>query len=226
MTAPSALTPSATPTPDATKALQDRLNRWEADGTLDRVLSLLEGAVGIADATSDRMVGSAGAGVVSGLAVLDTIAQDPRAREGLIYLLEKLGEWKETGALETVVALGEGLVGLTQATTDSMVAEAGGSLLGGIRFIQALPPRSEVEPLLTSFRENGPAIEKLFQTVAVLQDPRVLEAEMATIPPVNGIFSLGRALRDPEIRRGLRTALVLLKQLGKVPSAPAATGAP
>ncbi len=210
---PSAPTPA--PSPDGSKALAERLNRWEADGTLDRVLSLVEGVVGITDATTETTVANTGARLVSILGLLDQLAQDTRAREGLVLLLERIGEWKETGALDTLVTLAEGLVGVAQATTDTMVAEAGSSLIGGMRFVQGLPPWDEVEPVLRSFRESAPALPTVLAAVEVLKDPVRLEREVQAIPPVTGVFALGRTLRDPEIQRGVRVMLAMMKQVGR-----------
>ncbi len=217
MTVPASAAPASAPppTPDGLKTLTERLNRWEADGTLDRVLSLVEGLVGVADATSEQMVASAGAGLINALSLLDAIARDERTREGLLYLVDRLGEWKETGALETLVTLAEGAVGLSQATTDSMVAEAGTSFIGAMRFVQGLPPWHEVEPLLESFRDNAPSVQALLGSVEILKDRAALDRETAAIPPITGIFGLGRAFRDPEIQRGLHVALVLMKRLGR-----------
>lgn len=207
--------PTPAPPPDGSKALAERLNRWEADGTLERVLSLVEGVVGITDATTETTVANTGARLVSILGLLDQLAQDARAREGLVLLLERIGEWKETGALDTLVALAEGLVGVAQATTDTMVAEAGGSLIGGMRFVQGLPPWDEVEPVLRSFRESAPALPTVLAAVEVLKDPVRLEREVQAIPPVTGVFALGRTLRDPEIQRGVRVLLAMMKQVGR-----------
>ena len=220
----SASTPAATPgsPPAATKALAERLDRWEADGTLDRVLSLIEGVVGIADAATDSTVATTGARLVSVLGLLDQLAQDARAREGLVVLLERIGEWHETGALQTITTLAEGLVGVAQATTDSMVAEAGGSLIGAMRFVQGLPPWDEVEPVLRSFREAAPAFPALLAAMEVLTDHGRLEKEIQSIPPVTGVFGLGRTLGDPEIQRGLRVALAMMKQVGRATATPAA----
>ena len=211
--------PAPAPAPDGVKRLADRLNRWEADGTLERALALIEGAVGVSDATTEHMVASAGASLINTLALLETINQDERARQGLTFLVERLGEWKETGALETLVTLAEGLVGVSQATTDSMVAEAGGSFIGAIRFLQGLPPWHEVEPLVKSFQENAGALQALLGTLAVFRETQRLQQEVAAIPPITGLWSLGRTLRDPEVQQGLKVALVLLKQLGKAPNA-------
>ncbi len=217
--------PAPPVTADGTKALADRLNRWEADGTLDRVLSLVEGIVGITDATTETTVANTGARLVSILGLLDQVAQDTRAREGLVLLLERIGEWKETGALDTLVTLAEGAVGVAQATTDTMIAEAGSSLIGGMRFVQGLPPWDDVEPVLRSFRESAPALPTLLAAVEVLKDRDTLEREVQAIPPVTGIFALGRTLRDPEINRGLRVMLAMMKQVGRA-SASTAPGRP
>ncbi len=222
MTPPSAsaaAVPAASP-PDGNKALADRLNRWEADGTLDRVLSLIEGVVGISEATTESTVATMGSRLVSVLGLLDQVAQDPRARDGLVLLLERIGEWRETGALDTLVTLAEGMVGVAQATTDSMVAEAGSSLIGGMRFVQGLPPWDEVEPLLRSFRQATPAFPTVLAAVEVLSDRAELERELQAIPPVGGVFALGRALRDPEIQRGVRVTLAMLKRIGRATGAP------
>lgn len=207
---PPAAAPLALP-----KTLAERLERWEADGTLDRVLSLVEGVVGISDAATDDTVATTGARLVSVLGLLDQVAQDARAREGLIVLLERIGEWHETGALHTLTTLAEGLVGVAHATSDTMIAEAGSSLVGAMRFVQGLPPWDEVEPVLQSFRVAAPAFPALLAAFEVMTDHGRLEKEIQAIPPVTGVFGLGRTLGDPEIQRGLRVALAMVKHVGR-----------
>jgi uncharacterized protein YjgD (DUF1641 family) len=217
--------PAAAPPPDPAagrKALDARLARWEADGTLDRLCSLAEGVVGIADATTDRMLGTAGTTLVGALALLDGIAQDERRRDALLFLIDRLAEWKETGALDTLVELAEGVVGVAQATTDQMVGHAGASAIGWVQFIESLPPKQALEPLVHTAVKAGPVLEMLSDSSAVVGDPVARERALAEIPPVSGVFAIGRALRDPETQRGLRILLLMLKQLGRT-SGPAAS---
>jgi uncharacterized protein YjgD (DUF1641 family) len=206
---------SSSATTSGLQALTERLNRWQADGTLDNLFGLAEGLVGLSDALTDRMVQSAGSGLVSALALLDTLHQNEKAREGLIWLLEKLGEWKETGTLDTLLGLVEGLVGVTQAVTDKMVEEAGFSLLGAMRFVQNLPEWEELEPLLVAYRQNAPLVQTLSRELGTLTDGERTRQELQGIPHVSGMISLGRALSEPDIQKGLRLSLLLLKRLGR-----------
>ncbi len=204
------------PSPEAgLKALTERLNRWQADGTLETLLGLAEGAVGLTDALTDRMVQASGSGLVASLSLLDSIAQNEKAREGLVFLLEKVGEWKDTGALETLTGLVEGLVGVTQAISDKMVEEAGSSLLGAMRFVQNLPPWEELEPLFEAYHRNAGSVQALMGEVGSLSDGERTRQELERIPHVTGVMSLGRALSEPEIQRGLRLTLLLLKRVGR-----------
>ena len=207
-----------TASPDATAALiafGERLARWQADGTLDRLFALAEGFVGLSDAMTDRMLSSAGSTVIGALSLLDWVAEDERRRDAMLFLIDRLAEWKDTGALETLVTLAEGLVGVAQATTDHMVAHAGGSAVGWVQFIESLPPKEEIEPLVQAAVKAAPTLSMLSDSSTVLSRPEALEAGLRDIPNVSGIFALGRALRDPETQRGLRVLLLLLKQLGR-----------
>ena len=223
---PAASTPSppSPPTPmDSAAALQllgDRLARWQADGTLDRLFSLAEGAVGVSDAVTDRMLVSAGSTLIGALSLLDWVAQDERRRDAVLFLIDRLAEWKETGALETLVTLAEGLVGVSQATTDHMVAHAGASAIGWVHFIESLPPKEELEPLVHAAVRAAPALTLISGSAEVLGDPAAREKAIQEVPEVSGVFSLGRALGDPETQRGLKVALVLLKRLGRSSAAP------
>jgi len=221
-----AAAPSATPPasgPDATAALQvlgDRLARWQSDGTLDRLFTLAEGVVGVTDAVTERMLSSAGSTLIGALSLLDWVAEDEKRRDALLYLIDRLAEWRETGALDTLVNLAEGLVGVAQATTDQMVGHAGASAIGWIQFVESLPPKEQLEPLVHAAVKAGPALALLSESSSVVGDPAGREKALAEIPSVSGIFALGRALRDPETQRGLRIMLLLLKQLGRSSSAP------
>lgn len=197
------------------QALGERVARWQADGTLDRIFALAEGVVGVSDAVTDRMLGSAGSTLVGALSLLDWVAQDEKRRDALLFLIERVTEWKETGALDTLVTLAEGLVGVAQATTDQMVGHAGASAIGWIQFIESLPPKEEIEPLVHAAVKAGPVLGMLSESSTVLGDSVAREKALAGIPNVSGIFALGRALRDPETQRGLRILLLLLKRLGR-----------
>jgi len=223
----SAAAPSAAPPvtsgPDSAAALQilgERLARWQSDGTLDRLFTLAEGVVGVTDAVTDRMLSSAGSTLIGALSLLDWVAQDEKRRDALLYMVDRLAEWKETGALDTLVTLAEGVVGVAQATTDQMVGHAGASAIGWIEFVESLPPKEQLEPLVHAAVKAGPALALLSESSSVVGDPGAREKALAQIPNVSGIFALGRALRDPETQRGLRIMLLLLKQLGRRSSAP------
>ncbi len=223
MTATPAPTPAAAPAPsppalDSTVALElfgQRLARWHSDGTLDRLFSLAEGVVGVTDAVTDRMLGSAGSTLVGALSLLDWVAQDEKRRDTLLFLIDRLAEWKETGALDTLVTLAEGLVGVAQASTDEMVAHAGASAVGWIHFVESLPPKEEIEPLVHAAVRAAPLLTLLSDSSTVLSDPSHREQALREAPEVSGVFALGRALRDPETQRGLKVMLVLLKQIGR-----------
>ena len=216
--APASSAPTPATPPDATAALQmlgDRVARWQADGTLDRLFALAEGVVGVSDAVTDRMLGSAGTTLVGAISLLDWVAQDERRRDALFYLIDKLAEWKETGALETIVTLLEGAAGVAQATTDQMVASAGASAVGWIRLMESLPPKEELEPLVATLGQSAPALTTLAASLEVLSQPERREKELARVPAVSGVFGLGRVLNDPEIRRGVRLALLVFKEMGR-----------
>ncbi len=222
MSSPSpASSPAASPpaSPDdsavALRALGERLARWQADGTLDRLFSLAEGVVGASDAMTDRMLGSAGSTLVGALSLLDWIAQDERRRDAVLLLIDRLAEWKETGALDTLFTLAEGLVGVAQATTDGMVAHAGSSAVGWMHFVESLPPKEEIEPLVHAAVKAAPALSLLSESSAFLADPSRRERELDQVPTISGVFALSRALRDPDIQRGAKVLLALLKQLGR-----------
>ncbi len=215
--------PPATSAPDPAEArrlLDERLARWQADGTLDRLFSLAEGAVGVADAVTDRMLGSAGTTLIGALSLLDWVAQDERRRDAVLYLIDRLAEWKETGALETLVTLAEGAVGVAQATTDGMVAHAGSSAIGWVQFVESLPPKEEIEPLVQAAVKAGPTLTMLSGSSGLVADPSAREKAIREMPDVSGIFALGRALRDPETQRGLKVMLLMLKGLGRTSSGP------
>jgi uncharacterized protein YjgD (DUF1641 family) len=215
--------PKVPPTVDSAAALQvlgERLARWQSDGTLDRLFSLAEGVVGVSDAVTDRMLGSAGSTLIGALSLLDWVAQDEKRRDAIFYLIDRVTEWKETGALDTLVTLAEGLVGVAQATTDQMVGHAGASAIGWVQFIESLPPKEEIEPLMHAAVKAGPMLGLLSESSAVVGEPGAREKALAEIPTVSGVFALGRALRDPETQRGLRILLLLLKRLGRTSSAP------
>ncbi len=216
MSTPAAAAPPVAPA-SPTAALQilgERLVRWQADGTLDRVLSIAEGLVGVSDAMTDRMLGSAGSSLIGALSLLDGIALDERRREALLFLIDRLAEWKETGALDTLVTLAEGMVGVAQASTDEMVAHAGASAVGWIHFVESLPPKEEIEPLVRAAVKAAPTLALLAESSTVLSDPSRRESALREVPNVSGVFALGRALRDPETQRGLKVLLALLKELG------------
>ena len=216
--APPPVAPPSPAGPDSTAALVafgERLARWQADGTLDRAFSLAEGLVGVSDAITDRMLSSAGSTLIGALSLLDWVAQDERRRDAMLLLIDRLAEWKETGALDTLLTLAEGLVGVAQATTDHMVAHAGGSAVGWVQFIESLPPKEEIEPLVQAAVKAAPTLSMLSDSSVVLANPTAREAALRDIPNVSGIFALGRALRDPETQRGLRVLLLMLKQLGR-----------
>ena len=217
---PTAPAPAAGP--DSAAAMQvlgQRLARWQSDGTLDRLFSLAEGVVGITDAVTDRMLGSAGTTLIGALSLLDWVAQDEKRRDALLYLIDRVAEWKETGALETLITLAEGVVGVAQATTDQMVGHAGASAIGWIQFIESLPPKGEIEPLVHAAVKAGPVLGLLSESSSVVGDPGTREKALAEIPNISGVFALGRALRDPETQRGVRIMLLLLKQLGRTSGA-------
>ena len=199
----------------ALASLAERLARWQADGTLDRLFSLAEGAVGVSDAITDRMLASAGTTLIGALSLLDWVAQDEKRREAIVYLIDRIAEWKETGALETLVTLAEGLVGVAQATTDQMVGHAGASAIGWIQFVESLPPKSEIEPLVHAAVKAGPVLGMLSESTTVVGDAASRERALADMPDVGGVFALGRALRDPDTQRGVKVMLLLLKQLGR-----------
>lgn len=208
--------PPAKPDPAvAMQILGERLARWQSDGTLDRMFALAEGVVGISDAVTDRMLGSAGSTLVGALSLLDWVAQDEKRRDALLFVIDRLAEWNETGALETLVTLAEGVVGVAQATTDHMVAHAGASAIGWVQFVESLPPKEEIEPLIHAAVRAGPTLAMLSDSSVLIGDPVAREKALRDVPEVSGIFALGRALRDPETQRGLRVLLVLMKQLGR-----------
>ncbi|HLY77566.1 MAG TPA: DUF1641 domain-containing protein [Thermoplasmata archaeon] len=220
---PSTVAPAPGRSPDAAAAMEAlgaRLARWQSDGTLDRLFSIAEGAVGVSDAVTDRMLASAGTTFIGAISLLDWVAQDEKRRDAVQYLIERVAEWKETGALDTLVTLAEGLVGIAQATTDQMVGHAGASAIGWIEFIESLPPKGELEPLVHAAVKAGPVLALLSDSSALVGDPAAREKALAEIPNVEGVFALGRALRDTETQRGLRMMLLLLKQLGRTSSAP------
>ena len=219
---PATAAPTSPPTPPpgmesvaALASLAERLARWQADGTLDRLFSLAEGAVGVSDAITDRMLASAGTTLIGALSLLDWVAQDEKRREAIVYLIDRIAEWKETGALETLVTLAEGLVGVAQATTDQMVGHAGASAIGWIQFVESLPPKSEIEPLVHASVKAGPVLGMLSESTTVVGDAASRERALADMPDVGGVFALGRALRDPDTQRGVKVMLLLLKQLGR-----------
>ncbi len=219
---PATAAPTSPPTPPpgmesvaALASLAERLARWQADGTLDRLFSLAEGAVGVSDAITDRMLASAGTTLIGALSLLDWVAQDEKRREAIVYLIDRIAEWKETGALETLVTLAEGLVGVAQATTDQMVGHAGASAIGWIQFVESLPPKSEIEPLVHAAVKAGPVLGMLSDSTTVVGDAASRERALADMPDVGGVFALGRALRDPDTQRGVKVMLLLLKQLGR-----------
>ncbi len=219
---PATAAPSTPPAPPpgmesvaALASLAERLARWQADGTLDRLFSLAEGAVGVSDAITDRMLASAGTTLIGALSLLDWVAQDEKRREAIVYLIDRIAEWKETGALETLVTLAEGLVGVAQATTDQMVGHAGASAIGWIQFVESLPPKSEIEPLVHAAVKAGPVLGMLSDSTTVVGDAASRERALADMPDVGGVFALGRALRDPDTQRGVKVMLLLLKQLGR-----------
>lgn len=222
-TPPPPKSPPAAPSPDpaapdstaALVAFGERLARWQSDGTLERAFSLAEGLVGVSDAVTDRMLSSAGSTLIGALSLLDWVAQDEKRRDAVLFLIDRLAEWKETGALDTLVTLAEGLVGVAQATTDHMVAHAGGSAVGWVQFIESLPPKEEMEPLVQAAVRAAPTLSMLSDSSVVLANPTAREAALREIPNVSGVFALGRALRDPETQRGLRVLLLVLKQLGR-----------
>jgi uncharacterized protein YjgD (DUF1641 family) len=199
----------------ALASLAERLARWQADGTLDRLFSLAEGAVGVSDAITDRMLASAGTTLIGALSLLDWVAQDEKRRDAIVYLIDRIAEWKETGALETLVTLAEGLVGVAQATTDQMVGHAGASAIGWIQFVESLPPKSEIEPLVHAAVKAGPVLGMLSDSTTVVGDSASRERAIADMPDVGGGFALGRALRDPDTQRGVKVMLLLLKHLGR-----------
>jgi uncharacterized protein YjgD (DUF1641 family) len=204
----------------ALQALGERLARWQSDGTLDRLFSLAEGVVGVSDAVTDRMLASAGSTLIGGLSLLDWVAQDEKRRDALLYLIDRVAEWRETGALDTLVTLAEGLVGVAQATTDQMVGHAGASAIGWIQFIESMPPKEQIEPLVHAAVKAGPALALLSDSSNIVGDAAAREKAIAEIPDLSGVFALGRAFRDPETQRGLKIMLVLLKQLGRASRAP------
>ncbi len=219
---PATAAPITPPTPPpgmesvaALASLAERLARWQADGTLDRLFSLAEGAVGVSDAITDRMLASAGTTLIGALSLLDWVAQDEKRRDAIVYLIDRIAEWKETGALETLVTLAEGLVGVAQATTDQMVGHAGASAIGWIQFVESLPPKSEIEPLVHAAVKAGPVLGMLSDSTTVVGDSASRERAIADMPDVGGVFALGRALRDPDTQRGVKVMLLLLKQLGR-----------
>ena len=221
--APAASAPTPATPPDATAALQmlgDRVARWQADGTLDRLFALAEGVVGVSDAVTDRMLGSAGSTLIGALSLLDWVAQDERRRDSVLYLIDRLAEWKETGALETLVTLAEGAVGVAQATTDGMVAHAGSSAIGWVQFVESLPPKEEIEPLVQAAVKAGPTLTMLSASSGLVADPSAREKAIREMPDVSGVFALGRALRDPETQRGLKVMLLMLKGLGRTSAGP------
>ena len=221
---PSSTAPPALPPLDSTAAMQllgERLTRWQADGTLDRLFALAEGVVGVTDAVTDRMLGSAGSTLVGALSLLDWVAQDERRRDAVLFLIDRLAEWKETGALDTLITLAEGLVGVAQASTDEMVAHAGSSAVGWVHFVESLPPKEAMEPLVHAAVKAAPTLTLLSESSTVLSDPSRREQAIRDAPNVSGVFALGRALRDPETQRGIKLLLVILKQLGRASAGPA-----
>ena len=210
--------PTGAPGADSIAAiaqLGDRLARWQADGTLDRMFSLAEGVIGVSDAVTDRMLASAGNTLIGALSLLDWIAQDERRRDAVLFLIDRIAEWKETGALDTLVTLAEGLVGVAQATTDQMVGHAGASAIGWVQFVESLPPKSEIEPLVHAAGKAGPVLGLLSESSTIVGDPGARERALAQMPDIPGVFALGRAFRDPETQRGLKVLLLLLRHLGR-----------
>lgn len=213
-----AVAPSPPPGSESVAALAtvgERLARWQADGTLDRFFALVEGVVGVSDAVTDRMLMSAGSTLIGALSLLDWVAQDEKRRDALLFLIDRIAEWKETGALDTLATLAEGLVGVAQATSDEMVGHAGASAIGWVQFVESLPPKSELEPVVHAAVKAGPVLSLLSDSTTVVGDPAAREKAIAQMPDVSGVFALGRALRDPETQRGVKVLLLLMKQLGR-----------
>ena len=101
-----------------------------------------------------------------------------------------------------------------------MVASAGASAIRWIRFIESLPPKEKMEPLIATRVENAPALTSRAASLEVLSNPERREKELARVPAVSRVSGLGRVLHDPEIQRGVRLARLVFKEMGRQSSSP------
>ena len=129
----------------------------------------------------------------------ELLAMEEKTVEAIISLAEAAAKLKESGLLDMLTTMAEKYEELLLYTNDQRVFHAlalGEAALNGLK--QADPWKAK------------PAVEALTGCLVNALDAQAL----AKAPPVKGVFSLLKALSDPDVAKGLGAMIYLAKQLG------------
>jgi len=113
------------------------------------------------------------------------------------YVVGKLKELRDIGALDTLFSIGCGIASMKNMLSDEMVA-GGASMLSDILDLLAKIRSPPVARFLSLFSDHGLELEN-----AIKKEPR------------RGVLGIISALRDPDVQEGITYLIVLLKFLGK-----------
>ena len=129
---------------------------------------------------------------------------DEKSLEALVSLAEAAAKLKESGLLDLLTTMAEKYEELLLYTSSDR------------RVYHAL---GLVEAMLTGMKnvdpwKAKPAVEKLTECIMTALSPETIEKA----EPVKGVLSLMRALKDPNVAKGLGILLSLAAALGKCAS--------
>lgn len=131
--------------------------------------------------------------------VEELLAAEEQTAKAIISLAEAAAKLKESGMLDMLATMAEKYEELLLYTNDQRIYHAlslAEAALNGLK--KADPWKAK------------PAVEALTGCLAEALDANAL----ANAPPVKGVFSLMRALGDPDVAKGLGALLYLAKRLG------------
>ncbi len=126
---------------------------------------------------------------------------DEKSMEALITLAETAAKLKESGILDMLETIAEKYEELLLYTSSDH------------RVYHAL---AALEAVLTGLKKSDPwrykpALEKMTECLVNAFDPETLQEAR----PVQGVFSLMKALRDPDVAKGLGVLIAIAKSLGR-----------
>ena len=134
-----------------------------------------------------------------GKSVEELLAMEEQTAKAIISLAEAAAKLKESGMLDMLATMAEKYEELLLYTNDQRVFHALALAEAALNGLHRADPW-----------KAKPAVEQLTGCVAEALDAEAL----AKAPPVKGVFSLLKALSDPDVAKGLGALLYLAKKLG------------